>query len=107
MPERRAQHDLGPALLPELLPNQIVVAPEVLDLDPHSQQQHLEQLGEVDGPEGAARDQADFVVGFFCSRRRGSMGVLVYRAAGVQDAFGRAGGAGGEEEDARGFGGEG
>ena len=35
------------------------------------------------------------------------MSVLVYRAAGVQDAFGRAGGAGGEEEDARGFGGEG
>ena len=67
----------------------------------------MEQLGEVDGPEGAARDQADFVVGFFCSRRRRGVGVLVYRAAGVQDTFGRAGGAGGEEEDAGGFGGEG
>ena len=56
----------------------------------------MEQLREVERPEGATRDEAEFVA----RRGGGAMRVFSQGSACVEDAFGRTCGAGGEEYDA-------
>ena len=98
IPESRRQHDLRPRPLPEFLPDQIVIAAEILDLDPDAREEHLEEFREVEGPERSAGDETDFVLGGGLGF--GGEGVLGDGSARVQNPFWRPRGAGGEEDDA-------